>query len=89
MNGTLLYRNSIRSPRALGQTEEPPHVLKKRIGSTTYRVCVHFGQTSRESMNDKITRMIRNEAMRRQDNEDSQNILPLSTGFEVYYGYCE
>ena len=47
---------------APGQTEGTPRILKKRIGSTTYRVCIHFGQTSTESMNDKIARKIRNEA---------------------------
>jgi len=34
----------------------------RRIGSTTYRVAVHFSKTSSESMNDKIVRLIKNEA---------------------------
>lgn len=33
----------------------------KRIGSTIYRVSVHFSKTSRETMNDKILRLIKNE----------------------------
>jgi len=33
----------------------------RRIGTTTYRVSVHFSETSKETMNDKITRMIKNE----------------------------
>jgi hypothetical protein len=33
----------------------------KRIGNTTYRVRVHFSETSRETMNDKIMRLIKNE----------------------------
>jgi len=33
----------------------------RRIGTTTYRVAVHFSQTSTETVNDKIIRMIRNE----------------------------
>ncbi len=33
----------------------------KRIGSTTYRVSVHFSKTSRETVNDKILRLIKNE----------------------------
>jgi L-lactate utilization protein LutC len=36
--------------------------LIRRIGTTTYRVAVHFSETSKETMNDKITRMIKNEA---------------------------
>ena len=35
----------------------------KRIGSTTYRVSVRFSQTSKETINDKILRMIRNESV--------------------------
>lgn len=34
----------------------------KRIGSTTYRVGVHFSRTSRETMSDKVMRLIRNES---------------------------
>lgn len=34
----------------------------KRIGSTTYKVAVHFSKTSTESMNDKIVRLIKSEA---------------------------
>jgi hypothetical protein len=44
---------------------EPPResgVFTKRIGSTNYRVSVHFSKTSRETMNDKIMRIIKNDA---------------------------
>ena len=44
--------------------KEPPResgVFTKRIGSTNYRVNVHFSKTSRETVNDKIIRMIKNE----------------------------
>ena len=37
-------------------------VFTKRIGTTTYRVSVHFSKTSRETVNDKILRLIKNEA---------------------------
>ena len=33
-----------------------------RVGSTVYRVSVHFSQTSKETANDKIIRLVRNEA---------------------------
>ena len=36
--------------------------LVKRIGKTTYKVKVHFNPNSRETMSDKIIRMLRNEA---------------------------
>ena len=38
-----------------------PPDLVKTIGKTTYRVRVHFSETSRETMSDKIKRMLRNE----------------------------
>ena len=34
----------------------------RRIGSTNYRVGVHFSETSKETANDKIARLIRLEA---------------------------
>ena len=38
-----------------------PSAFTKRIGSTTYNVSVHFSKTSKETMNDKIIRLIRND----------------------------
>ena len=38
-----------------------PHRLTKRIGSTVYEVNVHFSQDARETMDDKIMRIIRND----------------------------
>jgi len=45
------------------QTEPEHIVLHKRIGSTNYKVAVHFSKTSRETMDDKILRLIKNETM--------------------------
>ena len=36
--------------------------FKKRIGSTTYVVSVHFNKESRETVEDKILKLIENEA---------------------------
>jgi hypothetical protein len=41
--------------------ETKPPDLVKRIGKTTYKVNVHFSTISKETMNDKIIRMLRNE----------------------------
>ena len=35
--------------------------LVKKIGRTTYIVRVHFSKTSKETMSDKIKRMLKNE----------------------------
>ena len=40
---------------------DKPVIMLKRIGSTTYQVMVHFSQTSGETMNDKVIRMIHRE----------------------------
>lgn len=45
----------------LPQPDNEPPALMKQIGKTTYRVRVHFSNTSRENMSDKIKRMLRNE----------------------------
>lgn len=42
------------------QENECPALVRK-IGKTTYRVTIHFSATSRETMSDKIKRMLRNE----------------------------
>ena len=47
---------------ANGNTAPAPRTITCRIGNTTYKVNVHFSRTSRETMNDKIIRMIKNEA---------------------------
>jgi len=35
--------------------------IKRRIGSTEYEVNIYFSRTSRETMNDKVRRLITNE----------------------------
>jgi hypothetical protein len=45
---------------AVSKSEQP--ALVKQIGKTTYKVRVHFSTTSRETMSDKIKRMLQYEA---------------------------
>lgn len=51
-----------RTPAKEELLRNEPGAFTKRIGSTTYRVSVHFSKTSRETVKDKILRLIRNEA---------------------------
>ena len=44
-----------------GNTALTAHTITRRIGQTTYKVNVHFSRTSRETMNDKIMRLIKND----------------------------
>jgi hypothetical protein len=39
---------------------KPPDIVK-RIGNTTYKINVHFSTTSKETMDDKIMRLIQND----------------------------
>ena len=52
--------NSGKTSRA---QDRPPDLVKK-IGKTTYLVRVHFSQTSRETLEDKIKRMLRDDVRR-------------------------
>ena len=50
-------------------TPQEPYRLKKRLGSTVYEVNVYFNQDAKETMNDKIMRLVRNEAQHRASRE--------------------
>ena len=43
------------------ETVKTAHRYTKRIGSTTYEVSVYFSDASRESMGDKVLRLIESE----------------------------
>ena len=45
----------------LDRAPEDAPALVKKIGKTTYKVRVHFSNTSTETMSDKIKRMLKNE----------------------------
>jgi len=47
---------------AMQSADEKPLHLTRRIGSTTYRVSVHFSGVHKETMGEKITRLIQTEA---------------------------
>ena len=44
-----------------GNANAEPLKLRKRIGSTTFVVAVHFNRTDRETLQDKILRLIESE----------------------------
>ena len=41
--------------------EQTAPVLVRKIGRTTYMVGIHFSQTSKETMDDKVLRLIKND----------------------------
>ena len=54
---TMQVADAVTASRA---PENTPAMVKK-IGKTTYKVRVHFSNTSTETMSDKIKRMLKNE----------------------------
>jgi len=52
-------KTNIAATKGLQKAEQPD--LVKKIDKTTYIVKVHFSETSKETMSDKIKRMLRNE----------------------------
>ena len=42
-------------------TTPEPYVLQRRIGSTTFKVRIHFDATAKETLDDKIRRLLKNE----------------------------
>jgi len=54
-----MIMNTDKSTTTTEKAEQPDFV--KQIGKTTYQVKVHFNPNSRETMSDKIIRMLRNE----------------------------
>ncbi len=53
-------------PSVLAPEDAP--ALVKKIGKTTYIVRIHFSTTSKETMEDKIHRMLRNEVRQLMEN---------------------
>ena len=45
--------------QSANQNNNQQPCFRKVIGNTTYVVCVHFSETSKETMEDKIKRLIR------------------------------
>jgi len=44
-----------------GRKPAEPQVLLKRVGSTNFIVSVHFSQTSKETLEDKLLRLMESE----------------------------
>ena len=48
--------------QSVNQNNNQQPCFRKVIGNTTYVVRVHFSETSRETLKDKIKRLVREEA---------------------------
>jgi hypothetical protein len=54
---------AVKSAAKKPENKAEPLKLLNRIGSTTYEVSVHFSKTSKETLEDKILRLIEREAI--------------------------
>ena len=54
--------NMLKAKRENDISPLEPYRFTKRLGSTTFTVNVHSSKTNRETANDKIARLIRNDA---------------------------
>ena len=52
---------NVKNPTVKNQLPQEPHRFKKRIGSTTFHVAVYFNPNAKETAEDKIIRLIRND----------------------------
>ena len=42
-------------------TAPEPYILHRKIGSTHYNVRIHYNPNARETLNDKVRRLLKNE----------------------------
>lgn len=63
MHSKASRQNSSGSPNNLNSQKTQPMLVKK-IGKTTYRAKIHYSKTNKETMNDKIRRMLCDEVQR-------------------------
>ena len=54
--------NTNKNPKDVTKNPSEPYRFKKRLGSTTFHVNVHFNPNAKETAQDKIARLIRNDA---------------------------
>ena len=52
--------NNTPIPQPVPETDTPPYV-RKTIDKTTYLVRIHFSETAKETLQDKILRLLREE----------------------------
>ena len=59
------YRISENTNTIAQTIEQKAPVLVKKIGKTTYMVGIHFSETSKETMDDKVARLVKSDIHKR------------------------
>ena len=68
LKGEFMTNNPSKTTTSTAVPETPPSMVKK-IGNITYRAWAHFSETSTETMEDKIRRMLQNEVRQMMESE--------------------
>ena len=58
--------------------KQEEQIIIRRIGSTTYHLHVRFSETAKETMEEKILRMIQNEALTKDEKSGIMKIPQMS-----------
>jgi hypothetical protein len=61
MGGLLIETKILKQRIASHEPQQSPQQFRRQIGKNYYEVVVHFSNTSKENISDKISRLIRNE----------------------------
>ena len=61
MNNDTSNRSTPATASPLTVKEAAPPVMIKKIGKTTYMVGIHFSETSKETMDDKVARLVKSD----------------------------
>ena len=61
LNSTYPQKGDCMEKNTINNQQTAPAIMQKRIGTTTYQVAVHFSKTSKETIKDKIMRLIKND----------------------------
>ena len=90
MNNDTSNRSTPATASPLTVKEAAPPVMIKKIGKTTYRVKIHFSETSKETMSDKIKRLILNDSESRKGCNASFCHIQLCTDrlFVRVFDFC-
>jgi hypothetical protein len=59
--GQSMTTTAVKNAATIARVEREPLMLRKQIGSATFKVTVHFSNDSKETMEDKILRLIERE----------------------------
>ena len=55
-------------------TSPEPYVIKRQIGSTLYKVGIHFNPNAKETLNEKVRRLLQNDLKSAPENATMESL---------------